>query len=50
MDGGILGVVPVFFVLAVVATPFFLPLGEAVVMVCLELAAYSANAVFSRWY
>ena len=50
LDGGKLGVVPVFFILAIVATPFFLHVTEAVIMVCLEIAVYSMNALFAEWY
>ena len=50
IDGGTLGGVPIFFVLAVAATPFFLDLWRAVVMVCLEIAAYILNAVFVASY
>ena len=50
LDGGTLGGVPIFFVLAVAATPFFLDLWRAVVMVCLEIAAYILNAVFVASY
>ena len=50
LDGGILGGVPIFFILAVVATPCFLPTSEAVVMVCLEISAYVANALFAHYY
>ena len=50
IDGGKLGGVPVFFILAVVATPFFLRSADAVVMVCLEIAAYTLNVLFASWY
>ena len=50
LDGGTLGGVPIFFVLAVVATPFFLDLWRAVIMVCLEIATYILNAVFVAHY
>ena len=50
LDGGTTGGVPIFFILAVVATPFFLGVGEAVVMICLEIAAYTLNAVFDNLY
>ena len=50
VDGGTMGGVPVFFILAVVATPCFMPTWDAVVMVCLEIAAYISNAVFARIY
>ncbi|MBQ7153974.1 MAG: response regulator [Synergistaceae bacterium] len=50
LDGGKFGGVPVFFILAIVATPFFLNMAQAVVMVCLEIAAYVLNALFVSWY
>jgi signal transduction histidine kinase/FixJ family two-component response regulator len=50
LDGGRMGGVPIFFILAVVATPFFLDLWEAVIMVILEVLAYTSNAVFSAYY
>ncbi|MBQ3402537.1 MAG: response regulator [Synergistaceae bacterium] len=50
LDGGIFGGVPVFFILAVVATPFFMETKDAIVMVCLEVAAYITNAVFAHYY
>ena len=50
MDGGRLGGVPLFFLLAVVATPCFLHIAEAVVMVCLEIAAYVTNVILSEIY
>ena len=50
IDGGRVGGVPAFFVLAVVSTPFFLDSGEAVIMICLEIAAYIMNAVFVSVY
>ena len=50
LDGGTLGGVPVFFILAVVATPCFLPTWESVIMVCLEISAYGANAIFAHYY
>ena len=50
LDGGKLGVVPVFFILAIVATPFFLHVTEAIIVICLEIAAYSLNALFAEWY
>ncbi|MBQ3654154.1 MAG: response regulator [Synergistaceae bacterium] len=50
LDGGITGGVPIFFILAVVSTPCFLPLGEAVAMMILEIAAYILNALLSLQY
>ncbi len=50
LDGGTLGGVPIFFILAVVATPCFLSTGEAVIMVILEIAAYTSNALFAHYY
>ena len=50
LDGGALGGVPAFFVMAIAATPFFMPAGEAAVMVCLEISAYLLNALFAALY
>ncbi|MBQ6112591.1 MAG: response regulator, partial [Synergistaceae bacterium] len=50
IDGGRMGGVPIFFILAVVATPCFLNIGEAVIMVVLEIIAYTLNALFSIYY
>ena len=50
MDGGKLGGVPVFFILAVVATPFFLHITDAVIMIILEIAAYTLNVIFASRY
>ena len=50
LDGGKMGGVPIFFILAVVATPFFLKLPEAIIMVCLEILAYVSNAIFVSIY
>ena len=50
IDGGTTGGVPVFFILAAAATPFFLNIGEAVIMICLEVAAYTLNAIFAAEY
>ena len=50
LDGGIFGGVPVLFILAVVATPCFMPTGDSIVMVCLEIIAYITNAVFASLY
>ena len=50
MDGGRFGGVPLFFLLAVVATPCFLHITEAVIMVCLEIAAYITNVVLAEIY
>ena len=50
IDGGIFGGVPVFFVFAVAATPCFMPMSEAVPIVCLEILTYFSNAVFSFCY
>ena len=50
LDGGTLGGVPVFFILAVVATPCFLDTAGGIIMVCLEIAAYIMNAVFAYYY
>ena len=50
LDGGKLGGVPIFFVLAIVATPCFLQITEAMVMITLEAAAYSLNVIFASVY
>ena len=50
MDGGRFGGVPLFFILAVVATPCFLHITEAVIMVCLEILAYTSNVMLSEIY
>ena len=50
LDGGKLGGVPIFFVLAIVATPCFLHITEAMIMIVLETAAYSLNVVFASLY
>ena len=50
LDGGTSGGVPIFFILAVVATPVFLNMSEAIVMVSLEIVAYSLNAIFASQY
>ena len=50
LDGGFFGGVPLFFVLAVAATPCFLPASKALVMMALEILAYVANAVFAHFY
>ena len=50
VDGGMSGGVPILFILAVVATPCFMPTADSVVMVCLEIAAYVSNALFASYY
>lgn len=50
IDGGTDGGVPVFFILAVVATPCIMDFSDAVIMLCLEVAAYILNAVFAHFY
>ena len=50
IDGGMDGGVPVFFILAVVATPCIMDFADAVVMLSLEIAAYILNAVFQHFY
>ncbi|MBQ7192818.1 MAG: hypothetical protein IJR98_00405, partial [Synergistaceae bacterium] len=50
LDGGIFGGVPLFFILAVVATPCFMTTGKALVMMVLEILAYVTNAVFAHCY
>ncbi len=50
MDGGIMGGVPVFFVLSFVATPCLLPSFEAIIMLALEAAAYTSNVLFAYYF
>ncbi len=50
LDGGRMGGVPIFFILAVVATPVFLDLWEAIIMVILEVSAYILNGIFAAYY
>ncbi len=50
MDGGIMGGVPVFFVLSFVATPCLLPSFEAIIMLALEAAAYTSNILFAYYF
>lgn len=47
IDGGITGGVPVFFIFAIATTPFFMDSGGAILMICLEILAYSLNALFA---
>jgi len=50
LDGGINGGVPLFFILAVVITPWLLEPNDAVVMSALEVAAFALNIYFSYHY
>ena len=50
LDGGINGGVPLFFVLAVVVTPTLLDVGDAIVAVALEVAAFGLNIYFAYNY
>lgn len=50
LDGGTRGGVPVFFILAVVATPCFLDTRGGVIMVALEIAAYIMCGIFESYY
>ena len=50
LDGGTKGGVPVFFILAIVATPCFLDTRGGIVMVALEIAAYIMSGIFERYY
>ena len=50
LDGGIMGGVPVFFVLAFVATPCLLPTSEAIITLILEALAYFLNTIFAYYY
>ncbi len=50
LDGGIRGGVPIFFVLAVAITPCFLKFPDALIMLCLEIFAYTLNVIFASCY
>ena len=50
LDGGINGGVPLFFILAVVITPWLLEPGDAVVMFGLEVLAFGLNIYFGYRY
>ena len=50
LDGGVRGGVPIFFILAVVLTPCFLEIGDALVMLVLEILAYTLNVIFAAYY
>ena len=50
MDGGINGGVPIYFILAVVITPWFLETEDAVVVLVLEILAFSLNMLFAARY
>ena len=50
LDGGINGGVPLFFILAVVITPWLLEPNDAVVMSALEVAAFALNIYFGYHY
>lgn len=50
LDGGTTGGVPIFFILAVVGTPCFMPTSDALVMELLEISAYTANVLFAYFY
>ncbi|MBR1486385.1 MAG: response regulator, partial [Synergistaceae bacterium] len=50
LDGGINGGVPLFFILAVVVTPWMLEATEAVVMLSLEILAFGLNIYFAYQY
>ena len=50
IDGGTDGGVPVFFILAVIATPSLMEFEDATVMLFLEIAAYISNALFAYFY
>ena len=50
LDGGIMGGVPVFFVLAFVVTPYLLPPSEAIITLIFEALAYFSNVIFAYYY
>ena len=50
LDGGVGGGVPIFFILAVVITPCFLEIGDALIMLVLEILAYTLNVLFAAYY
>ena len=50
LDGGINGGVPVFFILAVVITPWLLDTADAIIMVGLEVLALGLNIYFAHNY
>lgn len=50
LDGGTRGGIPVFFILAVVITPCFLKVSDAIVILILEILAYVSNAIFEAYY
>ncbi|MBR0093709.1 MAG: response regulator [Synergistaceae bacterium] len=50
LDGGVRGGVPVLFILAVVMTPCFLDVVDALVMLVLEICAYGLNIMFAALY
>lgn len=50
LDGGTKGIVPILFILFVVITPCFLDFWDAVIMLALEISAYSLNIVFASYY
>jgi len=50
LDGGINGGVPLFFILAVVVTPWLLDINDAIIMTGLEVAAYALNVLFAYRY
>ena len=50
LDGGINGGVPIFFILAAVVTPFLLEFSDAIVMLLLEIIAYTLNVIFAAYY
>ena len=50
LDGGVNGGVPIFFILAVVLTPCFLEIVDALVMLLLEILAYTLNVIFAAYY
>ena len=50
LDGGINGGVPLFFILAVVVTPWLINSNDAVILTVMEVLAYSLNVFFAHRY
>ena len=50
LDGGTNGGVPMFFILAVIITPCYLKISDALIMLCLEIFAYALNIIFASYY
>ncbi len=50
VDGGFRGGVPIYFILASVATPCFLKFDEAIIILPLEFASFLVNSLFEKHY